>query len=72
VPAFRGRGIGRALLLRAFVDLAGRGYEAVMPDVDAGNETGATRPYEGVGMAVVREWRIMVARILGTSPGGLG
>ena len=57
-PAWRGRGIGTLLLLRAFADLAGRGHRGVRLNVDAGNETGATRLYERVGMTVRREWLV--------------
>lgn len=47
---WRGRGIGRALLLTAFVAVHARGGEAVELGVDAANPTGATRLYEDVGM----------------------
>ena len=46
----RGRGIGRALLLTAFVAVHARGGEAVELGVDAANPSGATQLYEGVGM----------------------
>jgi mycothiol synthase len=55
---WRGRGLARALLLRSFAELAGRGLRTVMLNVDAANETGATRLYERVGMHVRREWRL--------------
>lgn len=58
LPAFRGRGIAQALLLRAFVDLRARGCDAVRLNVDAANTTGATRLYEAVGMHVRREWMV--------------
>ena len=57
-PAYRGRGIGGALLGHAFAQLAARGLSTVRLTVDAGNETGATRLYERVGMRVRREWAI--------------
>jgi mycothiol synthase len=56
--AYRGRGVGAALLNHAFAQLAARGLSTVRLTVDAGNETGATRLYERVGMRVRREWRI--------------
>jgi mycothiol synthase len=53
-PAWRGRGIGRALLLAAFGQLHRRGIGAVDLGVDSENETGATRLYERVGMRAIR------------------
>ena len=49
---WRGRGLGRALLLSAFGELYRRGETRVALGVDAGNETGATRLYESVGMRI--------------------
>jgi ribosomal protein S18 acetylase RimI-like enzyme len=49
---WRCRGLGRALLLTAFVELYRRGYRRIGLAVDAGNETGATHLYESVGMHV--------------------
>jgi len=51
---WRGRGIGRALLLHEFGVLYEGGARAVMLSVDADSPTGATRVYERVGMRVVR------------------
>jgi mycothiol synthase len=58
LPRWRGRGIGRALLLAAFGELRCRGIPAVDLGVDSENQTGATRLYERVGMRTVRraEW----------------
>jgi mycothiol synthase len=50
--AWRRRGLGRALLLQAFRELAARGCERVGLGVDAENPTGATRLYESAGMHV--------------------
>ena len=47
---WRGRGIGKALLLEAFRALHSRGWKRVSLGVDAENASGATRLYEGVGM----------------------
>ena len=55
---WRGRGVGRALLLRAFGVLAARGCRAAMLNVDAESQTGATRLYESVGMRTRRAWRV--------------
>lgn len=57
-PGWRGRGIGRALLLSGFAELAARGCERALLGVDAGNESGALRLYEGAGMTVRREWHV--------------
>ncbi len=52
----RGRGIGSALLRRAFATFADRGLPRVRLNVDAENVTGATAVYERVGMRVVNRW----------------
>jgi mycothiol synthase len=54
-PAWRGRGIGTALLSSAFADLSRRGVAEVRLNVDAENQTGATRLYERAGMTVRRQ-----------------
>jgi ribosomal protein S18 acetylase RimI-like enzyme len=51
-PAFRGRGIGTALLRHSFAELARRGAKRVALKVDAHNPTGAVRLYERVGMRI--------------------
>jgi len=48
--AYRRRGLGEALLLRAFGTLFARGQSGVDLHVDADSLTGATRLYERVGM----------------------
>ena len=48
--AWRGRGIGRALLLETFREFERRGQSQVSLGVDAENASGATRLYESVGM----------------------
>jgi mycothiol synthase len=57
-PAWRDRGIGTALLSSAFADLSRRGVAEVRLNVDAENQTGATRLYERAGMTVRREWLV--------------
>lgn len=52
--AWRGRGIGRALLLTAFRELQRRAIAAVDLGVDSENQTGATRLYEQIGMRPIR------------------
>lgn len=49
---WRGRGLGRALLLQGFGALYDRGKRTIGLGVDAGNETGALELYESVGMRV--------------------
>jgi len=54
--AWRHRGIGRALLLRAFAEAREKGFAAVELGVDSESLTGATRLYESVGMHPVRSF----------------
>lgn len=56
---WRGRGIGRALLLAAFATLRERGQSAARLMVDAQNVTGAIRVYEAAGMHVSRRFDVM-------------
>ncbi len=50
---WRGRGLGRSLLLHAFGEFHRRGKRGAALDVDADSLTGATRLYESVGMREV-------------------
>jgi mycothiol synthase len=50
VRQWRGKGLGRTLLLRTFAEFYSRGVSRVTLGVDAQNSTGATRLYESVGM----------------------
>ncbi len=52
---WRGRGLGRALLLHTFGEFHRRGVSRVTLGVDADSPTGATRLYESVGMEVESE-----------------
>jgi ribosomal protein S18 acetylase RimI-like enzyme len=61
--ADRGRGIGAALLRASFAVLAARGATEVRLNVDAENETGATRLYEAVGMTVRRSFHVYETRV---------
>ncbi|MCI0633369.1 MAG: GNAT family N-acetyltransferase [Actinobacteria bacterium] len=56
--AWRGRGIGSALLLRSFATFAERGTPRVLLNVDFENPTGAMRLYEKVGMRAVRGYDV--------------
>jgi mycothiol synthase len=52
---WRGRGLGRALLLHTFGEFYRRGVPRVSLGVDSENPTGATKLYESVGMTVELE-----------------
>lgn len=60
---WRGRGLGRALLLEAFGEFFRRGEHRVALAVDAGNETGATHLYESVGMRIAWQADIYERRL---------
>jgi ribosomal protein S18 acetylase RimI-like enzyme len=51
-PAWRGKGLAKALLYRTFAEFWRRGTTRVALDVDTENTTGATHLYERVGMHV--------------------
>ena len=54
-PAWRGRGLAKALLLASFREFHRRGQRRVGLGVDSENTTGATKLYESVGMVVDSE-----------------
>ncbi len=54
-PAWRGRGLAKALLLHSFREFHRRGKRRVGLGVDSENPTGATKLYESVGMVVDSE-----------------
>jgi mycothiol synthase len=56
VREWRGRGVGLALLRRAFSEFYARGVRSVGLGVDAQNPTGATRLYERAGMQVAERY----------------
>ena len=63
-PAWRGRGLAKALLLHSFREFHRRGQRRVGLGVDSENATGATQLYERVGMTVDSEqvvWEKMLA-----------
>ncbi len=63
-PAWRGRGLAKALLLDSFREFHRRGERRVGLGVDSENATGATKLYESVGMAVDTEqvvWEKLLA-----------
>ena len=57
-PAFRGRGIAKSLLTRAFDDIAASGRERATLTVDTENTTGAVGLYAAVGMLPYRAWHV--------------
>jgi ribosomal protein S18 acetylase RimI-like enzyme len=58
LPAFRGRGIAKSLLSRAFDDIAAAGKRRATLTVDTENTTGAVGLYEAVGMLPYRAWHV--------------
>ncbi len=54
--AWRGRGLGLALLRHSFVELHKKGCKQVSLEVDASSLTGATRLYQKAGMSVTRQF----------------
>jgi mycothiol synthase len=56
--AWRGRGLGGALLRHTFGEFYRRGLRSVGLGVDSQNLTGATRLYERAGMRIEREYSI--------------
>jgi mycothiol synthase len=57
-PAYRGRGLGQALLRAAFAEFARRGVAQVRLKVDADNPTGAVRIYRRLGMDELRRYAV--------------
>jgi len=66
--AWRGRGIGLALLLSAFDAMQRAGFSGATLGVDAENPTGATRLYERAGMAVEQEWEFWEKELRPATP----
>ncbi|MGH2539497.1 MAG: GNAT family N-acetyltransferase, partial [Actinomycetota bacterium] len=65
LPAFRRRGIARALLDRSFAALAASGHHEVRLGVDTENASGATHLYRSVGMTVRRSFDLYEKRLTG-------
>ena len=61
---WRGRGLGRALLLHSFAEFRRRGLPAAYLGVDSENPTGALQLYGSVGMAPVRGSHLVFERVL--------
>jgi ribosomal protein S18 acetylase RimI-like enzyme len=56
MQAFQGKGLGEALLRHAIQINSELGRSKLCLSVDAGNESGALRLYEKVGMKPISEW----------------
>jgi mycothiol synthase len=63
--AWRGRGIGEALLRAAFAMFERRGLTTVTLNVDRDNATGATRLYERAGMRERQRWQVVSKTLTG-------
>ncbi|HLF72835.1 MAG TPA: GNAT family N-acetyltransferase [Anaerolineales bacterium] len=57
-PAWRNKGIGKALLLHSFAEFQRRGVQRVKLSVDSRSLTDAPRLYESVGMSTVQQYHI--------------
>ncbi len=53
---WRRKGVGMALLQRAFSEFYRRGIQSIGLDVNAENPTGATRLYHRAGMHIARQY----------------
>jgi ribosomal protein S18 acetylase RimI-like enzyme len=53
---YQGRGLGEKLLRHAITINSEMGFRSLCLNVDAGNESGALRLYEKVGMKAISEW----------------
>jgi mycothiol synthase len=56
IRGWRGKGLGRSLLVYGLRSLKGEGMDTGMLGVDSENPTGATQLYESVGFRVLDEW----------------
>lgn len=65
LTAWRGRGIGRALLERSFDVLAASGHHEARLAVDTENESGATHLYRSAGMSVRRRFDLYERQLAG-------
>lgn len=68
---WRRRGLGLALLRHAFGEFYGRGRRTVGLGVDAENETGAIRLYEGAGMRVAHQYVVYLKELRPGAEGGV-
>jgi mycothiol synthase len=61
-PDWRGRGLGKALMLQTFGEFSRRGIPRVTLKTDSNNPTGAWRLYERLGMKVERTYEMFEKR----------
>jgi ribosomal protein S18 acetylase RimI-like enzyme len=61
-PDWRGRGLGKALMLQTFGEFSRRGLTRVTLKTDSNNPTGAWRLYERLGMKTERTYEIFEKR----------
>ena len=64
-PPWRGRGIGKALMLQECAELRRRGMQTAFFAVDAANPTGALRLYESIGFRSSRGTTYLLERRIG-------
>jgi mycothiol synthase len=62
-PDWRGRGLGKSLMLQTFAEFARRGVERVTLKTDSINPTRAWRLYERVGMKTERTYEVFEKRL---------
>ena len=62
-PDWRGRGLGKALMLQTFGEFSRRGLPRVTLKTDSNNPTSAWRLYERVGMKTERTYEIFEKRL---------
>jgi mycothiol synthase len=62
-PDWRGRGLGKALMLQTFGEFSRRGLTRVTLKTDSNNPTSAWRLYERVGMKTERTYEIFEKRL---------
>lgn len=58
IQSEHGKGYGEILLRHAIAENATAGMRTLLLNVDAGNESGALRLYQKVGMAPISEWHV--------------
>lgn len=61
IPAFRGRGVSRAIMLKAFEVLKSRGYEQYLLEVITSN-TKALKLYESLGFRIMRKLECVILK----------
>ncbi len=62
-PRWRGRGLGRALMLQTFTEFRRRGIPRVTLKTDSNNPTGASRLYQRLGMAIEYTYEVFEKRL---------